>query len=298
MKRKYKLAKTEYTKSMLPQTRKEVFFDVLQLQWRSLLLLGLILLLFYLPLLLSTTVNDLYISNLYASLEGADDTAKMAAGQALVYLDIIRSVINILFIAVLAAGFSGICRVVRQYAWGENVHIPTDFARGIRDNFSHTAAIGALAGLIHTLCLTVYYTASSYSTSLLSALSLLPIAISALAVLPILALAIVMIPVYSNRLGATLKNAFAVYSRSLFKVLLSLGCCLLIWIPAMLPNFYCHIFGSIAAVLLTPYALLAWTLFCYDQFDKYINPIVCPQLVGKGIVWDTEASNQHQEVSL
>ena len=290
MKRKIKIAKYDYTKSMLPQTRRQVFFDVLHLQWKKLLLLGLLLLLFYLPLLLSTVVKDIYISNLYVSLADADHGQKLAAGQTLAILDLLRSLVNILFILVLTVAFSGVLRVIRQYAWEENVHLPTDMGKGIKDNYLQTAAIGVLAGLIYTLCLMVYYTASSYSFSLVAMLSMLPIGISVLVILPILMISLAMVPVYSNRLWVTLKNAFFIYTRCLLKVLLGMLCCLAVWIPATIPNFYCHIFGSVFGMLLTPIALLGWSLLCYDCFDRHLNPLVCPQLIGKGIVRNTENS--------
>lgn len=281
--KKLKPAKNDYTKNLLPQTRRQVFFDVLQLQWKKLLLMGFLLLLCYLPLLLSTAVKDIYISNLYASLADADDSQKLAAGQTLAILDLLRSLVNILFILIFAVGFSGVLRAVRQYAWEENVHLHTDLGRGIKDNYLQTAAIGALAGLIYALCLMVYYTAPSYGSSMAAIISMLPIGISVLVILPILMIALVMVPVYSNRLWTTLKNAFFIYTRCLLKVLPGMLCCFAAWIPAMIPNFYFHIFGSIFGVLLTPFVLLGWTLFCYDCFDRHLNPLVCPQLIGKGL---------------
>lgn len=289
MKIRHNTAKADYTAAMLPQSRKAIFFDVLQLHWQKLLLLGLILLLFYLPLLLSTAAKDIYISNLYAALEGAADPQISQAGISLMQLDILRNIIHILFILIFAVAFSGVMRTVRQYAWMENVHIPTDFGKGIRDNFRQTAAIGSLSGVIYVLCLAIYYSASSYSTDLLAAASLLPIAISLFFVLPVFAIAIAMVPIYDNRLWTTLKNAFFVYSRTVFRNILTLCCCLAPWIISLLPNFYCHIFGSVFAVLLIPFALLAWYLYCYEQFDQHLNPVVCPELIGKGIHMKTDA---------
>ena len=49
--KKHKLqAKDNYTHDMLPSNRREVFFDVVKLQWRALLLLGILVLLFAMPL--------------------------------------------------------------------------------------------------------------------------------------------------------------------------------------------------------------------------------------------------------
>lgn len=281
MKRKPKAAKNDFTKAMLPKNRKEVFFDVVKLQWQSLLLQGLILLLFYLPLLLSTAVKDIYIATAYAT-EGAQ------AAQNTVMLELLLSFVNIPLLAIFAVGVSGVLRTVRQYAWGENVHLSTDFSKGIRDNYGQTAAIGMLAGLIFALCLTVYYSAAAYASPVMGAVSLLPIALSALVAAPILAIALAMVPVYSNKLWATVKNAFVVYLHDLPKVLGSALLCLLPWCIAIVPDFYCHILGSAAAVLLMPFSLLAWTLLCYNRFDRHINPLVSPQLIRKGIYNETD----------
>lgn len=283
MKRKFKFSPKDYSPNMLPQNRRQVFFDVVQLQWQRLLLLGLLLLLLYLPLLLSAVVKDVYVANLYAAMEQSTEEARLQAGQTLAILDMFRSLVNILFLLILAIGVSGIGRILRQYAWGENVHLSTDFARGLRDNYLHTAGILTIGGTVYCLCLGVYYTAPSYGSGPFSVISLLPIGISLLVVLPILMIALVMIPIYQNTLVATLKNAFFIYTRCLLQVLLAAACSLAIWIPSLLPNFYCHVFGSLFGVLLMPAAFLGWMLFCYNCFDKHLNPTVAPALIGRGV---------------
>lgn len=282
MKKKQPSAKSDYTKSMLPQNRKAVFRDVLQLHWQKLLLLGIILFLFYLPFLPVNMYYDSYAAEIYQALPSMDKPRQEAAIHSVMQLDLLRGAISIPLLVLLSLPLSGILRTIRQYAWEENVHIPTDFAKGIRDNFRQTAALAALSGLIYTLCLSVYYTADAYRFEIISILSLLPIAISLLLVLPIVAISLAMIPVYSNGIWKTLKNAFFVYTRSLLPSLGFLILCLLVWIPAMIPHVLFHIFGGIFAALATPIALLAWTLFCYDRFDAHFNPLVCPELIGKG----------------
>ena len=282
MRKKRTFAATDYTKNMLPQNRKEIFRDVMQLHWKKLLLLGGVFLLFYTPILLVTLGYDTYTARIYSILSALDDADQYAAISSVILVDILRGVLLIPLLALLSVALSGITRTLRQYAWEENVHIPTDFAKGIRDNFRQTASLAALSGLIYTLCLSVYYAADSYPSNLLSILSLLPIAISLIVILPIFAIGLVMIPIYANRLLATVKNAWFLYTRHCLKCLGFLLLCLLLWVPSLLPNFYCHIFGSIGAALLTPIVLLAWTLFCYDRFDESLNPLVCPELIGKG----------------
>lgn len=282
MRKKQSFAKSDFSKNMLPQNRKQIFRDVMQLHWQKLLLLGVILLIFYIPILLVTMGYDTYTAGIYHAMPSMEPAAREAAVNFVIQLDVIRSVITIPLLVLLCVALSGILRTIRQYAWEENVHIPTDFARGVRDNFRQTAALSTLAGLVFTLCLSVFYSADAYNSNLVSSLSLLPVAISVLLIFPIFFTALVMIPVYSNRMGATLKNAFFVYTHSLLRSLGFLILCLVIWVPSLIPNLHFHIFGSIFAILLTPIALLAWTVFCYDNFDKHLNPLVCPELIGKG----------------
>jgi len=282
MRKKQAFAASDYTKNMLPQNRKEIFRDVVQLHWKKLLLLGAVFLLFYIPILIVKLGYDTYTARIYSILPTLSDANQYTAISSVILVDILRSVILIPLLILLSVALSGIARTIRQYAWEENVHIPTDFAKGIRDNFLHTASLAALSGLIYTLCLSVYYTADAYPSGLLSTLSLLPIAISLFVILPIFAIGLVMLPVYTNRLFTTLKNAWFLYTRHCLKCLGFLSLCLLLWVPSLLPNIYCHMFGSIAAALLTPIALLAWTLFCYDRFDESLNLLVCPELIGKG----------------
>lgn len=289
--KKQKFAKQDYTRSMLPQTRKAIFFDVVQLQWKNLVLLGLILLLLYVPVVLVTMLRDLMQADIYLSMQNSGDAAQLTAQDSIVYLQLFHGILLIPLMALFSVALSGVLRVIRQYAWEENVHMTTDLGRGIRDNYRHTAAITTLGAVIYVLCLMVYHSASAYQNAIFSLFSLLPVGISVLVVLPIFAIALAMVPVYTNSLWATIKNAFYVYCRSLLKVLLALICSLLPWAATFIPNFYCHIFGSLAGALLTPFCLLAWTLFCYNQFDKHINPDVSPQLVGKGIVRNTEGGN-------
>ena len=281
---KLKFSKSDFTRNMLPQSRKAIFRDVMQLHWQKFVLLGTILLVFYLPILLSDLNYDNRVSAIYlAVLEGGQ--AEPAA-LAVMQLDLIRSIVRIFWLMLLAIGAAGITRVIRQYAWEENVHIPTDFAKGLRDNIKQTVALAALAGILSVLCLTVFYTADAYRSPLISIVSLLPIAISLLLVLPVIAISLVMIPIYKTKLGTTLKNAFFIYTRNPLKCLGFLLLYLIIWVPAILPNTYCHLFGSIAAIILTPMLFLAWTLFCYDRFDQHFNPLVAPELIGKGISHD------------
>lgn len=284
--RKKKPTSVDYSRQMLPQTRKAVFFDVLHLQFRPLFLLGLIAVMLYCPLLLSSLAKALYASGVHQAIRDGGPEAVPALGQSLVLLDILHAFFSVVLIPVFTLSLSGISRIVRQYAWGENVHLTTDFAKGVRDNYGAITLLGVLTGLIFALCVSVFYHSLTWGHPIVSILCLLPIGISILLVLPVFSVALAMIPIYRNPFPATLKNAFYVYIHAPWKVLGVLACCLLVWLPSLIPHFYGQLLGGIFGALATPFVLLAWDLFCYDLFDRFINPQVSPELIGKGIVWE------------
>lgn len=283
MKRRKRASAKDYTKQMLPQTRKAVFFDVLQLQWRNLLLLGLIMLLFSLPLLLSTLVGDVYSRSYLAELSRLEQEITPEAMYPLAWFELGRRLVNIPLLMLFCVGLAGTLRVLRQYAWEENVHLPTEFWRGIKSNCKQTVPLGTAGGAIIALCSAVLLYSGSYRSGILAALSLLPVTVSILLVLPIFSLCAVMIPVYSNPLSGNLKNARYVFFTFPWSVLGTLAACAIFYVPRMIPNLLCHVLGSLLVILALPVTGLAWTLFCYRKFDETINEKACPELIGKGL---------------
>ena len=289
--RKYKIAEQNYTQGMLPQNRKAVFWDVVHLQWAKLLLLGAILLAFFLPTLMVNLAYDLYAVGVYMVADGADAVKKTQAGFHLMSIDTLKNLVNMITFAIYGVGAAGVTRVIRQFAWGENVHIPTDFSKGVKDNAKNTALLFGLAGLILTMCVALHYLATVYGTDQFWLIAMIPIIFSVLVVLPVGALCLVMIPVYSNNLFQTAKMALYVYISAFVKVLPGAIVFVLLRAVSLLPNFWIHLAGGMMVGILTPFLLLAWTLFCYNQFDKHLNPTLCPEIIGRGVYTPESESN-------
>lgn len=282
MRKKRTVYPKDYSRDMLPHSRKEIFFDVVKLQWRTLIGCGMVLLLFYLPLLLSRVVKDLYQMQFFSELDAAQQRAS-GSGQALIYWEFFRCLLNIPLQMLFCLGLSGILRVIRQFAWGENVYFPTDFAKGIKDNGKQMSLLGFLFGIIWALCFSLFFFSTLFQSSILASIAFIPIILSAVFVLPVFAVCMIMIPVYTNTFFQNLKNSVYLFLRNPMKTIVALLAFLIPCIPSLLPNFKCHLFGSIAAIILMPFALLGWSLFCYNQFDKHLNQEICPELVGRGI---------------
>lgn len=290
--KRYKIAKQDYEASMLPQTRKAVFFDVFKLQWRKLLILGGILVLFSLPMIVLNLLRDGYAIGLYYGTEGASEEVRQQANLQLLSMENLKNLIQIIPFMIYGVGLSGVMRVLRQFAWGENVYIPTDFGRGVKDNLRSMLGLSFLAGGLLALCHFLYFLAISYQTDTMWMVCIIPMAFSALFVLPVFAVSLVMIPVYNNSLWQIFKMAFLVYVKGFGKVLLGVVLTVLLRVLGMLPSTFFHfVFGLLASVA-APTVLLGWTLFCYNRFDKDINPILCPELIGRGLYIPTEEGSE------
>lgn len=283
MKKSRYQAKNEYTQNMLPQNRKEVFFDVVKLHWRRLFLLGCLVFVFSLPLYILQWMQDaqsLQVGELSKTISGEE---LQATYYQMAIANVIRCFASIPFWMLLGVGFAGICRILRQYAWEENVHIYTDFIKGIRANGKHTALLGLLVGFVYAVCISTYQMLP-YGQSYLSWVSLIQIGISLVLVLPVCGFCLTMIPVYANTMKQHILFSFAVYLKTPVKTLLTALCCMLIFLPMWIPVVMVHILGSFLISFLAPVVLLAWTLYSYQVFDAHINSRYYPELVGKGIV--------------
>ena len=140
---KNKKAAKDFEKAMLPQTRQAVFFDVVKLQWRKLLLLAVVLLIAAIPLLLIAVYEDTYI---LTALE-VPDVSPETIPALIAPLHIFCAVLSFPCLVLFFLGLSGVIRVVRQLAWEENAMVFPDFMIGFRQNWKQFLSTGILFGL-------------------------------------------------------------------------------------------------------------------------------------------------------
>lgn len=279
---KLKSAKSDFTKSMLPHNRKQVFSDVVKLHWKELLILGFVALIFSLPLLFSQVMQDNITAGIINALPDSPTEEQFAAARAdIVAYENTRAFINIIFLLLFSVALSGILRVVRQYAWEENVSLSADFFAGVKQNLGQISLVALISGVIYALCV-LSYNLSSMASGVSAYLFIIPVGVSLLVALPVAGYTLAAVAVYSNKFIQNVKAAFTVYAQNPFKALLATLCCMLVFIPQYIPDFYCHVFGRMISSLLCPFVLLGWLLFCFNRFDKKINAKFFPELVGKG----------------
>ncbi len=278
---KFKPSKTEYTRAMFPQNRRQVFADVVKLHYGKLLGLGLLVFAFSLPLFLSSLLGDIYVGNLTAQLmQATDEKERLAIASQIIAFDNLRACVNIICFVIFGIGMAGFQRVLRQYAWEKNVFL-SDFAVGIKQNIVQNILLFLIVGAACALT-TVAYNMASQVQNGLSLLFMLPLGIFIFFVVPVCAYSAVCIPVYGNKFRNNVWISMGLYIRYPWQTLLALLIGGVFLVPLLIPNIYCHLIGRVVLCFAAPFLMLAFNLFSYNLLDKYVNKDRHPDIVGIG----------------
>ena len=277
--RKIKKASKDFEKSMLPQTRRAVFWDVVKLQWRKLLGLSLILFISALPLLLIAIYEDSYFLTLYENPEIPVESIPAIIAP----LHIFCTVLSVPAMLLFFLGLSGVIRVMRQLAWEENAMVFPDFMVGLRQNWKQFLPIGFLFGLGYAFAKIGWHTAlaAQADSAWLQGIAL---GLLIFLVAPLVACSMIVIAVYNNRFWGNFRLAAYVYLKTPLKavgaMLLAFGLSVAVWV---IPHLQLHLIGSIPAMMVFTLGLLGWMLFAFNQLDKHYNAEQYPEIVGKGV---------------
>ena len=277
--RKKKKATKDYVASMLPQTRRAIFFDVVKQQWSKLLRLTLILLIAALPLLLICIYEDTYLLAV-----AEDPSIPQETIPALIApLHIYCALLSIPGLAIFFWGLSGVIRVIRQLAWEENVMVFRDFILGIRQNQKQFLPAGLLFALCYTLAKIGWHSALATQAESVWMQGIV-LGLLIFLVAPLVACYTVVTAVYNNSFWGNLKLSAYLYLKNPLKtvgaMLLAFGPSVVVW---LIPYLQLHLIGCIPAMMAFTLGLLGWVLFNYNQLDKHYNAENYPELVGKGI---------------
>lgn len=277
-----KKADKDFTPDMLPTTRRGVFKDVVSLHFWTFVKLGLLILLLSAPIHLLACTEQIYVAYLHETI----GVQTQEAAERVTYLSVlfsnIRAAVNIPLLMLFSVGFSGIMRVIRQYAWEENVSFKHDFITGVKQNFRQTLLLSFIVGLCAFLCVLIANTSYTAENAAVAYAVYIPMALCILCI-PAAAYMTVCISVYGNTFLQNLRVSFALYSRTFFKSLFAVICSGALFITFFIPNFYVCFFGRIVGTVAVPFGMLGYYLYALQQLDKYVNVGRFPQLIGKGL---------------
>ncbi len=292
---KQKTNKADYTASMLPHNRKQVFFDVIKLQWASFMRYGMLVLLFSIPMLSFAWIEDSYKYQIMKDISSLGEQERQAALNELLSMSNTRALLDIISFFLLSICMAGLVRIIRQCAWGENVSFATEFFTGIKQNAAQMLPLGIIVGVVNALSVYTYNLSVVMSEGLMSAVLIIPASLAVLIGIPVAAYSVVCISIYNNGLFGNMKMAFLVFAKTPFKSFLALLCCFLPFAMQLIPNMYFHIFGGIVGCIVSPFIMLAFFLFASDRLDEYINKEHFPSLVGRGTFPAEDENSQNSQ---
>ncbi len=270
---KAKTSKIDYSKAMLPRSRREQLGDCFKMSYPVLLKCGLLLLLFFLPLLAYSLFMDFYYLTLM------DQASEEIEQTRLIFYYILTGGIVLLCLPVIIA-ISGISHVLRNLIWGEGIYLGSDFKAGIRQNAPKNLVFGLIVGLLFAIS---YFVATFFTNSLII---FFPLIIFLIVFFPVYFWMMFLNNTYSSKWTVLIKNSFFFYIKtigwSLVGILMPLVLVLLIFVPFSF-IWLKYIFLVLFIVFVFPIILLIMTLYTTAKFDEYINIEHYPDYYLKGL---------------
>ena len=275
MRRKEKTVTESDVMRSLPSNRKEVFFDLIKHRKMTLFTLSCFAFMFFIPLAV-----DLFYFNFLESL--ASESGQYEYLFSLVFYSML---IMLPCMVIGFIGLSGAFYVAKKIVWQEGVIVPTDFFKGVKENWLH----GLIDGIIFGIALFGLVVGGAYFIVYAPVHEVVKgIGIGGLVLIFILlgiitALNLTQSVYYSNSYLRTFRNSFSFMGLLNWKVLvlfilstggvIALSCFNMILLGV----------GLFLFAILNSVVIILYTLIAHSAFDKYINQEHYPEYVGKGL---------------
>ncbi|MGM9874040.1 MAG: hypothetical protein ACI31G_03895 [Bacilli bacterium] len=255
----------DFKKHDLPKTRKEVFTDVFKLHFVDLIKLGLLFLLFAIPLFAAIIIKDLY--TLYINEQYVSNLITIEQYKNnLLFTFYLFSALEVLGILILSFAFMGSLRIIRELCYLKPVFFNQDYLMGIKKNFKNYFISFFIIGILF------FGVNLMFILDVDSFTKMLPLIISVFLILPVIYISLIMSQVYTDKYFSLLKKSFLLFTRGFgFYLLFALGFSsvfLISLIPLLIIKYVLFV---VYLVFILPILLVAFV--CYNNyiFDKYIN---------------------------
>lgn len=275
----------DYKPSHLPKNRIDSFKDILSLQFMTLFKLGLMLLLFGVPLIIHQIILNisLYEIELAYSL---GNISKPYAEQAISDTFNMGHLIRIPLLMLFGVGLSGALRILRQLIFQEPLFFFDDFKKGIKSHLFYVELslflVGSSYTVFHMVMRRGYFIEDDILLSIAGVLSIVVL----LTVILISHYVIVQTTLYDLKIGAIYKNALLFMLHFFFP---TFGLIILIFCPWFilfipLGSFFIFVFALLFISL--PFGILLLLEYTYDIFDRTINLVHYKSIYKKGLYYE------------
>lgn len=266
-------------KNKMPKNRTELFFDIIKHRFSLLLSIGLTVLFFSLPLIITVSWYNSAVSSVTSTIDEADTYTKLFS---------LLNIKNLLLIGgfiILAIGLSGIYQIIKNLGFNEGVIYFGDFKKGLKENSLNFIICALIIGLLNFLFQYVYFLNAKDNFEYKLTLAIL------------IALIIIMVPIILNVLNQTIlyklklihqfKNGFLITFRSFYITyplgLLNIGVCFLFLINQ--PIVYLILLG-LMPLIISPLLILINVLVNNYLLDQFINKEHFPTIYKKGLNYE------------
>lgn len=257
--------------------RIKAFADVFHENFKQYLVVGLLFALAIAPLVFFRYYVIAYKAELKQAIEsGAMEADAIRNAYAMDNIFYAACTVLVLPIAVVAAGCA---KAVKYSLWQLPTPFKDNFGEGIKENTWSFIVCFEINVVLCWVCNFVWNSNSNYEFWYY-----LPTIIYLVVLLPISLWFLCVTTVYKDKFGKRLSNAFKFsVSTPLFSLIATAGAfaplALLFiadaWVQILVPLL-------LAAIWVVP-SFLAWQLFTFKYFDKYVNAQAFPDLVDKGL---------------
>ena len=265
----------------LPVTRKALFKDILRNRWRTVLACSLIMLLFFIPLIVSSFFKDYMILNLLNDSQYYVDGVFTDTGTVKFRsINFIFLLINSFCIFILFICFCGIFQIFRQLIWSEGVNFWSDFKKGISQNIWLFLRYGLLVALLYFTTWSLLYFANNLVFTFVS------LGIATFVFIPLVVTGMYYSVIYNSSLNQRLINIPSLYLKNAPLILLIAILFEAFFVIEIIPVTYFVI--KLVVLLLSyffvlPLVILLGSLVTAYIFDKDINIYHHKDIYRKGL---------------
>ena len=283
-----RVKKSPYSKkdAKLPSSYSELFFDTIKQNWRLIIGMGLVSLLFFLPTLISVFVRDYYTLSLLSSetlTENEMNALRLTANN----IFYIFTAVGVVFASI---GVSGISRINLLIAREEGVFFFKDFNLGVKQNLRNNFVFFLIyGGLVYFSLLVVNNINDNF-------IKYIPFALIQSLFFPMLLVNVNTTSIYKWDIKASLINSFIIYVKNFFIIILFAviltSSTLLLGINEI---FLKYVLIALVIILIYPFVILALRVYVNKVLDRDINKEHYPEIYMKGIDQSQKEEKEFKE---
>lgn len=278
-----KFNKNDYDMSLLPNTRRSQFKDIITHNFRTIFLMGAWLLIFFLPILVFESSINIF---LYTYIEQNTTTLTPEEMKSFEFLiTVIRESALVAGYMIFSIGVAGALRLTRNLVYGEVIFFKNDFIEGIKKYWKLCLLSAFTFAFFKGATNVLSYVVRSFTEyNHLYILSGFAIGFFYAVIVPVIYFYISIYITYDVTFKKCLGLALRFYISNLLVALAFsafLFALTFIWYIGIL--LVVDIILIVLMLFASPIYILLWHLYATSKFDKYINKNQFPEVYRKGL---------------